>query len=64
MNFEGTFEGANFSEFWGFVAIHESFLYKIWGVVSFGGTSEQSAKVFSVKILFSTNSQKFPAAEL
>ena len=55
-----TFEGENFCKFRGFVAIHESFLCKIGGVVSFGGdTSEQSAKLFSVKILFSTNSREF-----
>ena len=30
-----------------------------WNLASFGTSSEQSAKVFSTKILFSTNLQKF-----
>ena len=41
-----TFEGENFREFEGFVAICKSFLCKIWKC---GVTSEQSAKVFSHK---------------
>ena len=39
------------------MAIRKSFLHQFGGMVSFGGTigntSEQSAKVFSIKILFS-----------
>ena len=45
----GNFEGENFREFQGFVPIHKSFLKEIGGVVSFGDTSKQSKKVFSVK---------------
>ena len=41
-------------------AIHESFLCEIWGCGGlWHGKSEQSMKVFSVKIIFFTNSQKF-----
>ena len=45
------FRGRKLSrEFRGFVAIRESFLREIWGcVVLWRGTSEQSAKVFSLK---------------
>ena len=32
----GNFEGENFRKFHGFVAIHKSFLCKIWGMASFG----------------------------
>ena len=51
------FEGENFHEFCSFVAIHESFLCKILrhGVL-WRSTSEQSTKVFFVKI---TNLRKF-----
>ena len=43
-----TFEGENFCEFRGFVAIRESFLRKIWGRgILWHNKSEQSAKVFS-----------------
>ena len=46
----GNFEGENFRrEFQGFTPIHKSFLKEIGGVVSFGDTSKQSKKVFSVK---------------
>ena len=52
--------GENFREFRSFVAIHESFLCKIWGCgVLWCGTSEQSVKVFSMKIIFFTNLRKF-----
>ena len=52
-----TFEGENFREFHGFVAVCESFLCEIWGRgILWGSTSEQSAKVFSMKIIFFTNS--------
>ena len=34
------------------MAIDESFLDEIWGVASFGSTSEQSEKVLSAKIFF------------
>ena len=54
-----TFEGENLRKSRGFVAIRESFLREIWGMPLFGGTSEQSTKVFSAKILFSTNLRKF-----
>ena len=57
-----TFEGENFHEFRGFVAIHESFLCEIWGCgILWCGKSEQSAKVFYVKIVFFTNWQSFSA---
>ena len=48
-----------------FVAIHESFLREIWerGVL-WHGMSEQSTKVFSVKIVFFTNSQKFSSSKV
>ena len=45
---------ANFKVLWLFT---EVFSVKFGDVASFGGTSKQSTKVFSVKILFSTNSQ-------
>ena len=51
----------NFEILWLFVKV---FSTKFGGVVSFGSTSEQFAKVFSRKILFFTNSQKFPVTEL
>ena len=55
-----TFEGENLCEFRSFVAVCESFLRKIWGHgVLWCGTNEQSAKIFSAKIIFFTNSQKF-----
>ena len=47
-----TFEGENVCRFQDFIAIHESFLYEIFGLVSFSGTSEQSAKVFFTKLYF------------
>jgi len=55
----------NFCEFRGFVAICQSFLREIWrrGVL-WHGTSEQSAKVFSAKIIFFTNSQKFSPSKV
>ena len=53
----GNFEGENVCEFHSFVAIHESFLRKIWGVVSFG---MESVKVFSATIVFFTNLQFSP----
>ena len=60
-----TFEGENFCEFRSFVAIRESFLCEIWerGVL-WHGTSEQSAKVFSVKIIFFTNSRNFSPSKV
>ena len=55
-----TFEGENFCDFQGFVAIHENFSAKFGDVVSFGSTSVQYAKVFFfAKMIFSTNSQIF-----
>ena len=62
------FEGCiaeDFSKFCGFVAIHESFLCKIWGHgVLWCGKSEQSAKVFSLKIVFFTNLRKFSLSKV
>ena len=43
----------NFEVFWLFVKV---FFTKFGGVASFGGTSEQLAEVFSVKIIFSLES--------
>ena len=55
-----TFEGENSCEFCSFMAIYESFLHKVWGHgILWNGKSKQSAKVFSVKIVLFTNSQKF-----
>ena len=50
----GNFRGRNFHEFRGFVAIDSQKFspQNVWGVTSFHGTSEQSTKVFSAKILF------------
>ena len=57
---EKTFKGENFCEFRSFVAVHKSFLHKIWerGVL-WRGTSEQSMKVFPAKIVIFTNLRKF-----
>ena len=41
------------------MAICESFLRKFWEHGTFSGTDEQSAKVFSTKMIFSTNSRSF-----
>jgi len=47
------------------VAICESSLHKIWGDgVHWWHTSEQSAEVFSMKIVFSTNSRKFSPSKV
>ena len=55
-----TFEGENFHNFCGFVAIHESFLYEIWGRgVLWRGKTEQSTKVFLAKVVYFTNLRKF-----
>ena len=57
--------GENFCEFRGFVAICKNFSAKFGGMASFGGdTSEQSAKVFSTKIVFSTNLRKFSPSKV
>ena len=62
-----TFEGENFREFRGFVAIHESFLREIWGMVSFGAAKASNPWKFSLwKTYFSPIHesflpQKFPA---
>ena len=59
----------NFCKFRCFVAIHESFLCKIWGRgVLWCGKSEQPVKFFSSKIVFFTNlriffPQMFPAIQ-
>ena len=42
-----TFEGENFREFRGFVAICKIFLCKIWGVASFGTAKESNPRKFS-----------------
>ena len=53
-------EGENFREFCGFVPIRESFLCKIWGCgILWHGMSEQSAKVFSAKSVFSPICKSF-----
>ena len=53
-----TFEGKNFRKFCSFVTI--SFLHKIWGHgICWHCKSKQFMKVFSAKIVFFTNSQKF-----
>ena len=57
-----TFEGENFHEFRGFVANLESFL-KYGGVASFGSTTKQSAKIFSMRIFF-TNLRRFSPAKV
>ena len=48
----------NFEFLWLFTKV---FSVTFGGMVSFGGTSKQSVKIFSAKILFFANSQKFPA---
>ena len=50
--YSGNFRGRKFR---GFVAIHERFSVKFGDVASFGNTSEQFMKVFSTKVVFSTN---------
>ena len=40
------------------------FSAKFGDMVSIGSTSKQSAKVFSAKIVFSTNSQKFSTSKV
>ena len=54
----GNFPGRKLHEFRGFVVICESFLCEIWrrGVL-WRGTSAQSAKVFSAKIMFFTKNR-------
>ena len=42
-----TFEGENFHEVCGFVAIRESFLHKLWGVASFGEAKACNPQMFS-----------------
>lgn len=44
---------AKFEALWLFLKV---FFATFGGMASFGGTSKQSVKVFSVKIIFSTNS--------
>ena len=58
--YSGNFSGRKLSRISSFfLAICKSFLCKIWGCGILGSTSEHFAKVFSVKILFSTNLWKF-----
>ena len=52
---EETFEGETFTNFAVFVAFHEILGHGILWC----GKSEQSAKVFTAKIIFFTNSRKF-----
>ena len=55
----------NLCEFHSFVAICENFLCKIFGHgVIWCSKSEKSAKVFSVKIVFFTNSRKFSPSKV
>ena len=52
--------GEKTRELRGFVAIREIFLCEIWGCdILWHGKSKQSEKVFSTKIVFFTNLQKF-----
>ena len=51
----------NFEVLWLFVKV---FSTKFGGMVSIGGTSEQSAKVFFMKIEFSTNLCKFSPSKV
>ena len=43
----GNFEGENFRKFYGFVAIHESFLAKFGGMTSFGAAQVSNLQKFS-----------------
>ena len=52
---EKTFEVLKFCGY-----LRKFFSAKFWGVASFGGTSEQSAKVFSVKIFHQFALKSFP----
>ena len=55
-----TSEGENFRKFRSLVAICESFLRETWGCsILWHGKNKQSVKLFSVKIVFFTNSRKF-----
>ena len=47
-----------------FCGYSQMFLQEIWGVTFFGGTNKQSAKVFFMKIVFSTKSQKFSPSKV
>ena len=58
-----TFKGGNVCKFQGFVAIRKVFSAKFGGVPSIGGTSRQP-KVFSVKIIFSTNLQNISPSKV
>ena len=55
VQWEMFYGGASFEVLWLFRKV---FLIKFGSIVSFGGTNEQSVKVFSEKIVFSTNLQK------
>ena len=58
--YSGKLEEENFHKFRGFMAICQSFIREIWGRgVLWHGKNEQSVKVFSMKIVFFTNSHKF-----
>ena len=51
----------NFKVLWLFAKV---FSTESGGVASFGGTSKQSVKVFSTKIVFSTNLQKISSSKV
>ena len=56
----GTFEGENFHEFRGFVAIHEAFAAKFGCMVSFGTVKASNLRKFSPqKLYFSPICKKF-----
>ena len=61
----GNFQEENFRKFSGYVTIREIFLREIWGVVSFGTAQASNLqKVFSMKIVFFTNPQKFSPTQV
>ena len=60
----GNLEGENLCEFRGFVAIQKFFSTNFGVVTFFGGKRKQSTQVFIMKIVFSTNSQKFSPSKV
>ena len=60
-----TFEGEKFHKFCGFVAIRKKFsLQNLGRGILSHGKSEQSAKVFSTKIVFFNNSRNFSSSKV
>ena len=59
--YSGNFPGRKLLQIHIFVAIHESFLHKIWGMASFGTAKQPLHKSFLCEIVFSTNPWKFLA---